>query len=432
MGDVSDIKAQYRTVMADHFPPEITLTVGETRLTYRKRAWKLPDAEGVLVEKGLRYGENPGQEAALYELTGGLLAVGEVKLIEPGRGLVSALTEEQMLQAGKHPGKTNLTDVDGALGILRYLADRPACAIMKHNNPSGVAVAEDISSAYHKAFLADLIAAFGGAAVLNRPVDKAAAEMMNELYLEVVAAPEYEEGALDILKERKNLRILAIPAIAGLGEYRDYRFLDIKSLGDGGLVLQTSSFNPIKSPQDLLPARCEHQGRLYQPDREPTQRELEDVVFGWAVEQGVTSNSVIYVKDGCTVGIGTGEQDRVGVARIAVYKAYTKYANRLAWELFGQKYDELASEVEAGRRQPEELDRIDEDTRAHRAGLPGSVMISDAFFPFRDGVDVGLAEGIGCVAHPGGSLRDWESIQACNQADPPAAMVFTGQRAFKH
>ena len=429
---MSDIKAQYRTVMDDHFPEEMTIHLGDQVLRYRKRTWKLPDADGGLVEKGLRYGENPGQEAALYELVAGRLKVGELELIEPGRGLVSALDESQMLQAGKHPGKTNLTDVDNALFILRQLMDRPAAAIMKHNNPSGVAYGEDIAQAYHRAFMADLIAAFGGAAVLNRPVSKAAAEMMNELYLEVVAAPDYEEGALEILKQRKNLRILRIPRMERLDQWRDLRFLEIKCLMDGGMILQTSSFNPIKTPEDLLPARCEYQGKVYEPVRRPTEHELADVVFGWAVEQGVTSNSVLYVKDGCTVGIGTGEQDRVGVARIAVHKAYEKYANRLCWQRHGLKYDELALLVKQGKQPADKLQEIDHETQQAKGGLIGAVMISDAFFPFRDGVDVGLEQGISCIAHPGGSLRDWESIEACNQADPPAAMVFTGQRAFKH
>ncbi|MEW5914604.1 MAG: IMP cyclohydrolase [Thermodesulfobacteriota bacterium] len=429
---MSDIKAQYRTVMDDHFPAEVTLAVGDTVLRYRKRTWKLPDEAGQLIEKGLRYGENPGQEAALYELVDGSLSVGQVRLIEPGRGLVSALDEGQMLQAGKHPGKTNLTDVDNALHILRYLTEQPACAIMKHNNPSGVAKAGSISEAYQRAFLADLIAAFGGAAVLNRPLDRTTAEMMQELYLEVVAAPEYEEGALDLLKKAKNLRILQIPRIAELASYRDQRFLDIKNLLDGGMVLQTSSYNRIKGPGDLLPARSEYKGQVYEPLRQPTPAELEDVVFGWAVEQGVSSNSVIYVKDGCTVGIGTGEQDRVGVARIAVDKAYTKYANKLCWLTHGLKYDELALQTSRGQADPALIQAIDRQTQQDRGGLPGSVMISDAFFPFRDGVDVGIAQGVSCIAHPGGSLRDWESIEACNQADPPVALVFTGQRAFKH
>ena len=133
---MADIKAQYRTVMADHFPSEVKINLGGQELVYKKRTWKLTDG-GELIEKGLRYGENPGQEAALYELVGGGLSVGDIKLVGPGMGLVSAIDEAQMLQAGKHPGKTNLTDVDGALHILRYLTDRPACAIMKHNNPSG-------------------------------------------------------------------------------------------------------------------------------------------------------------------------------------------------------------------------------------------------------------------------------------------------------
>jgi phosphoribosylaminoimidazolecarboxamide formyltransferase/IMP cyclohydrolase len=429
---LSDIKAQYRTVMDDHFPEEVTLTIGDVALSYKKRTWKLPDGSGQLIEKGLRYGENPGQEAALYELAGGNLQLGDVKLIAPGQGLVSAVDESQMLQAGKHPGKTNLTDVDNALHMMRYLTGRPACAIMKHNNPSGASQADDISTAYHQAFMADLIAAFGGAAVLNRPVDKTTAEMMNQLYLEVVAAPDYEEGAVDILKQRKNLRILSIPRMDRLENWRDYRFLDIKSLMDGGMILQTSSFNPIKSPQDLLPARCEYKRQVYEAARKPTNEELDDVVFGWAVEQAVSSNSVIYVKDGRTVGIGTGEQDRVGVARIAVYKAYTKYANRLAWERYGLKYDQLVAQVQKGEFQPSKLQEIDDDTRKAKAGIPGSTMISDAFFPFRDGVDVGLAEGVSCIAHPGGSMLDWESIEACNQNDPQVAMVFTGQRAFKH
>ncbi|CAO0822651.1 phosphoribosylaminoimidazolecarboxamide formyltransferase / IMP cyclohydrolase [Desulfarculales bacterium] len=428
---MSDIKAQYRTVMDDHFPPEVTLTVGDAVLRYKKRTWKLEDRDS-LVEKGLRYGENPGQEAALYELVDGGLKVGDIELIQPGRGLVSALSEEQMLQIGKHPGKTNLTDVDNALHILRYLTERPTVAIMKHNNPSGVAMDDDIAQAYHKAFMADLIAAFGGAAILNRPASKACVELMHELYLEVVAAPDYEKGALDILKKSKNLRILRIPKIGDLTAYRDQRFLDIKSLMDGGIVLQTSSSNRVKTSADLLPARCEYQGKMYEPARPPDTRELEDVVFGWAVEQGVSSNSVLYVKDGCTVGIGTGEQDRVGVARIAVYKAYTKYANRLAWQRYGKKYDQLRLEVQTGKTSRNQIDAIDAQTKMDRAGLPGSVMISDAFFTFRDGVDVGLKEGVTCVAHPGGSLRDWESIEACNQANPPAAMIFTGQRAFKH
>jgi phosphoribosylaminoimidazolecarboxamide formyltransferase/IMP cyclohydrolase len=166
------------------------LTIGDVALTYKKRTWKLPGRLRPADRKGpaLRRESRPGGRALRAE-PGATLQLGDVELIAPGQGLDKRGGRGQMLQAGKHPGKTNLTDVDNALHMLRYLTGRPACAIMKHNNPSGAAQADDISTAYHQAFMADLIAAFGGAAVLNRPVDKATAEMMNQLYLEVVAAP---------------------------------------------------------------------------------------------------------------------------------------------------------------------------------------------------------------------------------------------------
>lgn len=419
-----DIKQKYRTVMDDHFPPTMTITFGEQTLVYRKRAWKIPDSSGALVEKGLRYGENPGQEAALYELVNGNLTLGECRFIGPGLGLVSSLTEAQMLQAGKHPGKINLTDVDNALNILKFLMDKPACAIMKHNNPSGVAVHASLSEAYYRANMADRIAAFGGAAVFNRPMDKATAELVAQNYLEVVAAPQFEEGVVALLQRRKNLRILEIPRIDRLSEYVTLRFVDFKSLIDGGIVVQQSPINAIRSPSDLIPARAVYKGTEYVIERLPTQRELEDMVFGWAVEQGVTSNSVLYVKDGQTVGIGTGEQDRVGVAELAVVKAYTKYRDRLCFERYHLPFSELKDEVLRSE--------LDQETRAAKGGLVGSVMVSDAFFPFRDGVDVGIREGVTAIVHPGGSERDFESIQACNEADPKVAMMFTNQRAFKH
>jgi len=156
------------------------------------------------------------------------------------------------------------------------------------------------------------------------------------------------------------------------------------------------------------------------------------MIFGWAVEHGVTSNSVLYVKDGCTVGIGTGEQDRVGVAEIAVHKAYIKYADILCYDRFGMPYSDLELAVSAGKRAAEDKEEIDQQVQADRAGLPGSVMISDAFFPFRDGADVGIEQGVSAILQAGGSMRDFETINACNEADPQVAMMFTGQRSFKH
>ena len=136
----NDLKKMYRTVMDDNFPPVLTISFGGQSLVFRKRVWKIPDEKsGEVIEKGLRYGENPGQEAALYELVNGNLVLGDCQFIEPGRGLVSAITEEDMIQAGKHPGKTNLTDIDNSLNIIKYLSDQPAVVIVKHNNPCGVA-----------------------------------------------------------------------------------------------------------------------------------------------------------------------------------------------------------------------------------------------------------------------------------------------------
>ncbi|MDY6851053.1 MAG: IMP cyclohydrolase [Thermodesulfobacteriota bacterium] len=429
---MSDIKTMYRRVMDDHFPEEMKITLGDVTLVYRKRTWKIKDQEGRAVEKGLRYGENPGQEAALYQLVNGNLVLGGVEFIGPGRELVSGLDESAMLRFGKHPSKTNLTDVDAALGILKYLTKRPAAVIIKHNNPCGAACADDLAKAYDRANTADRVAAFGGAAAFNRTVDKTTAEMVAQNYLEIVAAPDYEEGAVDILARKKDLRIVRLKNMDALGEFVAARFLDFKGLQDGGLIIQQSAQNTILTKDDFKPAEAEHQGRVYRPERGPTGREYEDLLFGWAVEQGVTSNSILYVKDQVTVGIGTGEQDRVGVAEIAVFKAYTKYADALCYKLHGRPYKDLALAVRHGRADKALVEEIDSRTKADKAGLPGAAMISDAFFPFRDGVDVALKEGVSAIAHPGGSIRDFESIQACNEAAPQVAMVFTGQRAFKH
>jgi len=410
--------------MDDHFPRTMKITFGDQTLEYTKKSWKIPESSGDLIEKGLRYGENPGQEAALYELTGGALALGDCKFIAPGMGLVSSTTEAQMVQSGKHPGKINFTDVDNALQILKYLMKQPACAIMKHNNPSGVAIHDSLTEAYSRANKADRIAAFGGAAVFNRTVDKITAELVSENYLEVVAAPDYAEGAVEILKRRKNLRILALPGISRLEEYLDLRFVDFKSLMDGGIIVQQSQINAIRSGSDLSPAKVIYKDKEYAIERAPTEREIQDMIFGWAVEQGVSSNSVIYVKDGCTVGIGTGEQDRVGVAELAVIKAYIKYRDWLCFERYQVPFNEMKDKAKR--------EEVDNETNEQKAGLPGSVMVSDAFFPFRDGVEVGISQGISAIVQPGGSERDFESIQACNEANPKVTMMFTNQRAFKH
>jgi phosphoribosylaminoimidazolecarboxamide formyltransferase/IMP cyclohydrolase len=430
---MAELKQMYKTIMDDDFPDEMKITFGDQTLVYRKRAWKIRDEKtGGLVEKGLRYGENPDQQAALFELVNGNLVLGGCKFVEPGNGLVSSITEADMVQAGKHPGKTNLTDLDNALNILKFLSDRPAAAIMKHNNPCGVAHGKTVADAYDRANMADRIAAFGGCLVVNRPMDKETADMVSANYLEVVGAPDFEEGVTDILAKRKNLRIVRIEKIYQLEKYRSSRFVDFKSLIDGGIIVQQSPVNRIRTKDDFLPARTVYKGKEYSIARVPSDKEYDDMLFGWNVEQGITSNSVIYVKDGITVGIGTGEQDRIGVAEIAVFKAYTKYADALCFRKFGVPYKTFELEVSQGKRESGALRDIDEDTKKHKGGLIGSTMVSDAFFPFRDGVDVGIKESIAAIVQTGGSERDFESIEACNEAEPEVTMVFTGQRAFRH
>ena len=413
-----DLKQMYKTIMDDHFTPnlEVAFVDGDNRQTlfYEKVSWVIDG-----VNKGLRYGENPGQEAALYRLVNGNLALGDAKTITPGKYLVSDI---ELLQSGKHPGKTNLTDADNALNILRYFTDTPCAVIVKHNNPCGAARADSLEEAYAKAYMADRVAAFGGCIALNKSVDKATAEAIANQYAEVVVAPEFDEGVIDILGARKNLRVIRINAIEKLQSFIGDRVIDFKTLMDGGMVAQWSFVPETLSTKDLTVASTEYKGETFTVNREPTAQEYEDMLFGWLVESGITSNSVIYVKDNVTVGIGTGEQDRVGVAEIAVDKAYRKLADRYCFERYETSFADLAD--------ADKKAEIENDVKEVKGGLIGSAMVSDAFFPFRDGIDVGLAEGVKAVVQPGGSMNDYQSIEACNEND--ATMVYTGQRSFKH
>jgi len=420
-----DLKAVYKTILDDHFPPEMEIAFidGEKRQTlrYEKVSWVI-DGE----EKGLRYGENPGQEAAMYRLVNGNLALGEVTALEPGNYLASA---PELLQSGKHPGKTNLTDADNALNILRYLDDTPCAVIVKHNNPCGVAKAATLADAYFRANKADRLAAFGGCIALNREVDIETAQLIAEAYAEVVVAPEFAPGVMDIFAAKKNLRVMRINNMADLTRFVARRVVDFKSLIDGGIVAQWSFVPEARAAAQLLPAECvTKDGTVHTVKRLPSPQEYDDLIFGWLVEAGVTSNSVLYVKDGATVGIGTGEQDRVGVAEIARDKAYRKLADWISWERHATPYNDLSLKFGGqGRRLMAE---IDEEVKARRGGLPGCSMVSDAFFPFRDGTEVGIREGITAIIQPGGAIRDWDVIDCCNDAD--VAMVFTGQRSFRH
>lgn len=427
---MSDLKAMYSTIVQDAFPDTLTITLGDTVLTYAKRTWDI-DGE----RKGLRYGENPDQPAALYEPVAGRLSMGGTLWRDSGagKGIVSALSEAQMIQAGKHPGKTNLTDVDNGCNILQYLAARPAAVILKHNNPCGAAWSgQSVGDALHKAFWCDRIAAFGGAVIVNRSLDMEAAKLIASNYFEVVAAPDFDEGVLPLLATRKNLRIFKLPALARLGEMAGVPFLEIKSLADGGLVLQQSFVNRISTAEDFLPAVATSKDGTTVSARKPGPREADDLVFAWAVEAGVSSNSVIFARDGATVAIGTGEQDRVGCVEIAIFKAYTKYADTLAFTRHGLTLYELKQKAAADPEAAKQLEAINTATEEARGGLAGSVLVSDGFFPFRDGVDLCVAQGVTAIAQPGGSLRDPEVIVAVNEASPQVAMVFTGQRSFRH
>lgn len=416
--DTRSLKDMYKTIMDDHFAPnmELSFVDGNNRQTlyFEKASWVIDG-----VNKGLRYGENPGQEAALYRLVNGNLVIGDIKTISPGRYLAS---DVELLQSGKHPGKTNLTDADNALNILRYFTEKPTAVIVKHNNPCGVARRDSLEAAYNTAYMADRVAAFGGCIALNRTVDLATAEAITDQYAEVVAAPDFEPGVMALFEKKKNLRVMRIGNMDRLQSFAGERFVDLKSLIDGGIIAQLSFVPEVRKKEDFTLAQCDYNGKRYVINRKPTEKEYEDMLFGWLVEAGITSNSVIYVKDQVTVGIGTGEQDRVGVAEIAVDKAYRKLADRYSYEACATSYHDL--------KDPDLKKEIDDRVALEKGGLIGSSMVSDAFFPFRDGADVGLRQGVSAIVHSGGSLNDYQTIEACNEMD--ATMVFTGQRSFKH
>ncbi len=409
------LSAMYRDVLSDSFPEDLTITIGDKKLQYKKRQWA---AGGKMV--GLRYGDNPGQEAALYELKESNLTISGCEYVRPGKGLVSSIADNDLMESGKHIGKSNLTDVDNALSILKNF-DEPTVVIMKHNNPCGAASRKKIAEAYREAYMADRLAAFGGVATLNRTVDLATAEQIMKQYLEVVAAPEFEKDALEMLLKKKNMRLIRIKNIEKLKEYRDFCCLEFKSLIDGGLIVQQSQTARISSQNDLMAAAAENEGRQHSIKRKPTEKEYEDMLFAWKIVQGVVSNAIVFAKNKATVAICPGEQDRVGAVEIAIIKAYKKYADRLSFEKFNTPYSELS------QQQKKEIDKI---VAAEKGNIKGSVVASDGFFPFRDSVDVAAKEGITALIQPGGSVKDYEVIEACNGHG--ITMVFTEQRVFRH
>ncbi len=287
---------------------------------------------------------------------------------EPGApaGGIAGYTQLQ----GKELSYNNIADADAAWECVKAFEGSTACVIVKHANPCGVAVATSPLEAYKKAFSTDPTSAFGGIIAFNGTVDAAAAEAVSAQFLEVLIAPAYTPEALALLEAKKNVRVLTVP----LGPVRQ---TDFKRVG-GGLLVQSADFAPITEADLKVVTK-----------RAPTAQELGDLLFAWRVAKYVKSNAIVYCKDGMTIGVGAGQMSRVDSARIAKIKA-------------------------------------------ENAGLaiPGCVVASDAFFPFRDGLDVLAQAGATAVIQPGGSMRDAEVIAAADEQG--LAMVFTGFRHFRH
>ena len=310
----------------------------------------------------LRYGENSHQQAALY------------RDLYPAPG--SLVTGEQL--QGKELSYNNIADADAAWECVKSF-EQPACVIVKHANPCGVAVGKDAHEAYAKAFQTDPTSAFGGIIAFNRTVDKAAAEAVVKQFVEVLMAPDFTAEALEIFKPKVNVRLMKIALPAGGERAWDQgrNAVDAKRVGSG-LLLQTADNHEL-ALADLKVVTV----------KQPTPEELQDLLFAWKVAKYVKSNAIVFCKNGMTMGVGAGQMSRLDSARIASIKA-----------------------------------------EAAKLSLQGTVVASDAFFPFRDGLDVVVDAGATCVAQPGGSMRDQEVIDAANERG--VAMVFTGVRHFRH
>jgi phosphoribosylaminoimidazolecarboxamide formyltransferase/IMP cyclohydrolase len=302
----------------------------------------------------MRYGENPHQKAAFYR---DLVRV-------PG-----AIANYSQLQ-GKELSYNNIADADAAWESVKTF-DQPACVIIKHANPCGVAIAADTLTAYRLAFATDSTSAFGGIIAFNREVDAATAEAVSAQFLEVLIAPAYSAEARALLAKKVNVRVLEVPLEVGANPY------DLKRVG-GGLLVQSADIKNVALDELRVVTK-----------RQPTAAELQDLLFAWRVAKFVKSNAIVFAKNGQTAGVGAGQMSRVDSTKIAAIKA-----------------------ANAG------------------LSLAGAVAASDAFFPFRDGVDVIAENGIKAIIQPGGSMRDEEVFAAADEHG--IAMVLTGTRHFRH
>jgi len=306
----------------------------------------------------LRYGENPHQAGALY--------------VEHA-ALAGSIAGAQVL-AGKELSYNNIADADAAIACVQQFGEQAACVIVKHGNPCGVALADDLTAAYARAYATDPVSAFGGIIAFNRTLDADTARaIIARQFVELVVAPQVDAAALAVFAGKPNVRVLAC------GDARLPRpaSLDFKRIA-GGMLVRDADFDNLHASDLKIVSR-----------RAPSSAQLDDLLFAWRVAFYVKSNAIVYARDGATVGVGAGQMSRVVSAKIAALKA-----------------EEAALAV------------------------PGSVMASDAFFPFRDGIDAAAGAGIVAVIQPGGSMRDKEVIAAADAHD--IAMVFTGIRHFRH
>lgn len=335
--------AAYDSLISDY----LTKQVGES----------LPETYTVTYEKvqDLRYGENPHQKAAFYSKP--LAAAGNVT------------TAEQL--HGKELSYNNISDANASLAILKEF-DEPAVVAVKHMNPCGVGIGATIHEAYQKAYAADPTSIFGGIVAANRTIGADTAELLGGIFLEIIIAPDFTPEALEILTKKKNIRLMKLGELSAAGERKsDWVVTSV----DGGMLVQESDVHSV-TEADLQ----------FVTDRKPTAEELKQLLFGWKVVKHVKSNAILLAKDDMTIGVGAGQMNRVGAARIAIEQA-----------------------GEAAK---------------------GAALASDAFFPMGDTVELAAKAGITAIIQPGGSIKDEESIAAANANN--IAMVFTSVRHFKH
>jgi len=349
--------AEYDGMIANYFGARIDSVDCEDECDHQHSEFPRTYNVQVTKKQDLRYGENSHQSAAFY--------------VENNVQEASVATATQL--QGKELSFNNIADTDAALECVKEF-NEPACVIVKHANPCGVAIGDDLLSAYDRAFKTDPTSAFGGIIAFNRELDAATAQaIVDRQFVEVIIAPTVSDEAKDIVSAKKNVRLLVCGDWAGqLTDGYDFKRVN------GGLLVQERDFGMVEM-EDLEVVT----------KRQPTEDELRDLMFCWKVAKYVKSNAIVYCKDGMTIGVGAGQMSRVYSAKIAGIKA------------------------------------ADENLE-----VAGSVMASDAFFPFRDGIDAAAEAGIKAVIQPGGSMRDQEVIAAADEHG--IAMVFTGMRHFRH